>query len=87
MFVLLCIAVFIVSVIGSAIFKMTYTPAAMKKYSVAWSDQMGTVHKDIPYGEGEANKFDLYLPADSDKESYGLTQSPARVPLSGAGRG
>ena len=72
MFVLLCIAVFIVSVIGSAIFKMTYTPAAMKKYSVAWSDQMGTVHKDIPDGEGEANKFDLYLPADSDKESYGL---------------
>ena len=40
MFVLLCIAVFIVSVIGSAIFKMTYTPAAMKKYSVAWSDQI-----------------------------------------------
>lgn len=33
---------------------------------------MGTVYTDLPYGDGEANTFDLYVPADNGKESYGL---------------
>lgn len=37
-----------------------------------WNDSVGTVHTDLPYGEKEANKFDLYVPANSTKESYGL---------------
>ena len=37
-----------------------------------WNDSVGTVHTDLPYGEKEANKFDLYVPVDSTKESYGL---------------
>ncbi len=37
-----------------------------------WNDSVGIVHTDLSYGEGEANKFDLYVPADSTKESYGL---------------
>ncbi|MCI8514153.1 MAG: alpha/beta hydrolase [Lachnospiraceae bacterium] len=36
------------------------------------TDEIGNVYKDISYGDGEANKFDLYVPADGDKESYGL---------------
>ena len=33
----------------------------MKEYSVKWSDEIGVRITDIPYGEGELNKFDLYL--------------------------
>lgn len=72
MFILLCIGAFIVSFVGSVIFKMTYTSPELKKYSVDWNDEIGTIHTDIAYGEGEANKFDLYLPADNTKETYGL---------------
>ena len=57
---------FILSFAASAIFKMTYDPTH-GKYKADWSDSVGTVYTDISYGKGEANKFDLYLPADSDK--------------------
>ncbi|MCD8014953.1 MAG: alpha/beta hydrolase [Lachnospiraceae bacterium] len=72
LFVLLCIVVFLVSFIGSAIFKMTYTSPALAAYSVDWSDAVGTVYTDLSYGEEDANKFDLYVPADNTKEAYGL---------------
>ena len=45
---------------------------AMKKYSVDWDDSLGTLQKDLAYGEGEFQKFDLYLPKDNSKDSYGL---------------
>lgn len=44
----------------------------MKKYSVDWSDAVGKVYTDFSYGEKEANRFDLYVPADNTKETYGL---------------
>lgn len=72
MFVLLCIVAFIVSFVGSVIFKMTYTSPELKKYSVDWNDAIGTVYTDITYGDAVANKFDLYVPADNTKETYGL---------------
>ena len=72
MFVLLCIAAFIVSALGSAIFKMTYTPKELRKYSVDWNESVGTAYTDIAYGDAESNKFDLYVPADNTKDSYGL---------------
>lgn len=37
-----------------------------------WSDEIGTVRTDLTYGEKPANEFDLYLPVDDSKESYGL---------------
>ncbi|MCM1188638.1 MAG: alpha/beta hydrolase [bacterium] len=43
-----------------------------KDYTVVWDNSVGTAYRDIPYGEAEANKFDLYVPADNSKESYGL---------------
>lgn len=52
--------------------KVVIQPAWAKEYSVAWSDALGTRRIDLPYGDGAANKFDLYLPADSGRESYGL---------------
>lgn len=62
---------FIVVFVVSALFKMSHNPFN-GKYTVTWSDKIGTVYHDLSYGEGEANKFDLYVPADNTKESYGL---------------
>jgi acetyl esterase/lipase len=72
MFILLCIGALIISFVASAIFKMTYVSTKMKKYSVDWNDEIGKVHSDISYGDGEKNKFDLYVPADNRKKVYGL---------------
>ncbi|WP_394514171.1 alpha/beta hydrolase [Priestia aryabhattai] len=72
MFILLCVGAFIVSFIGSAIFKTTYISPELKKYSVDWNDEIGSTYTDITYGDGEANKFDLYVPANNTKETYGL---------------
>ena len=72
MFIFICILVFLFSVGIGVYSKMKIQPSWAKKYSVKWSDDLGTLHKDIAYGEGEANKFDLYLPKDNDKKNYGL---------------
>lgn len=39
---------------------------------VNWSDSVGTVQTDFAYGDKPAQKFDLYLPADKSRPSYGL---------------
>ncbi len=72
LYILLCIAAFLVPFIGSAVFKVSYTSPAQAAYTVNWSDEIGTVYTDLTYGDGEANKFDLYVPADNTKETYGL---------------
>jgi acetyl esterase/lipase len=71
LFIVICIFAFLVSFIGSALFKLTYKPWATK-YEVDWNDSVGTVHTDLSYGDQAANRFDLYLPADDSRESYGL---------------
>lgn len=65
------VATFIVVFIASILFKLTNDPTH-GVYKVNWNDSVGTVHTDIAYGDGEANKFDLYLPADNSNENYGL---------------
>ena len=65
------VGAFIATFIVSAFIKLTYHPL-QKEYQVDWNDSVGTIYTDIPYGEGEANKFDLYVPADDTKETYGL---------------
>ena len=62
---------FIIVFIASVIFKITYNPYS-GEFSVDWNDSVGTVYTDIIYGKGEANKFDLYVPADNSRNSYGL---------------
>lgn len=66
------ILVFILAFVGGMVSKVAIKPSWAKNYSVQWSDELGTLKTDISYGDGEANKFDLYLPKDSTKESYGL---------------
>lgn len=66
------ILVFIGAFFVGVVSKFAIKPAWSKNYSVNWSDEIGTLKSDISYGEGEANKFDLYLPADDTKNTYGL---------------
>ena len=72
MFIFICITAFIVSFGLGVASKFAITPSWSKNYSVEWSDELGTLKTDISYGDGAANKFDLYLPKDNTKESYGL---------------
>ena len=70
-FITVGILAFLVSFGLGAASKMIKSPA-LQKYSVKWSDDLGTKETDIAYGDGEAEKFDLYLPKDDTKETYGL---------------
>ncbi|MCM1103861.1 MAG: alpha/beta hydrolase [Clostridium sp.] len=65
-------ATFLVVFAASAVFKMVHQPAWAKDYEVDFSDAVGRKYADLSYGDGEANKFDLYVPADGTKERYGL---------------
>ena len=66
------ILVFVLAFGAGVISKFAIQPSWAKEYSVAWSDELGTLKTDLPYGDGEANKFDLYLPAGRGRGSYGL---------------
>lgn len=66
------IIVFVLAFAGGVASKFLIKPSWTREYSVKWSDDLGTRKTDISYGDGEANTFDLYLPRDNTKESYGL---------------
>lgn len=72
MFVFICILAFIVSFGIGVVSKFAIKPSWAKEYSVQMTDEIGKVYKDIAYGDGDANKFDLYVPTNGGKESYGL---------------
>lgn len=72
MFVFICTLIFILAISAGVLSKVLIPPSWAKEYSVTWSDDIGTRYTDLTYDEGEANKFDLYLPKDSGKENYGL---------------
>ncbi len=62
---------FIAAFLGSILFKMKHDPFG-GEFKAEWNDSVGRVYTDIAYGEGEANKFDIYVPADDSRDSYGL---------------
>ncbi len=68
---LLYAAVFLAVFALSAVIKLTWNPLG-DRYTVDWDETVGTVYTDLSYGSGEANKFDLYLPADNSRETYAL---------------
>lgn len=79
LFIFLCIVTFIVVFVISLVVKLTLKPEWAKEYTVEWSDKIGKVYNDISYhsegltfGDEQAHKFDLYVPADNTKENYGL---------------
>lgn len=65
------VVTFIAAFLGSIVFKMNHDPFN-GEFQTAWNDAVGTVYNDIAYGGGDANQFDLYVPADNSKSSYGL---------------
>ncbi|HEM3697378.1 TPA: alpha/beta hydrolase [Streptococcus suis] len=71
-FVGLSILVFVLAVLAGVASKGLIKPTWAKNYSVEWTDKVGRTVTDLAYGEGEAQKFDLYLPADNSKKTYGL---------------
>ena len=71
-FVALCVLVFLLALTAGAASKVLIKPGWASRYTVAWSDAVGTAQTDLAYGEGDAQKFDLYLPADDSREAYGL---------------
>ena len=68
---LLYTAAFLAAFVGSALLKMNSDPTH-GKYNTRWDETVGKVYTDLPYGEGAANKFDLYVPADKSQDAYGL---------------
>ena len=66
------ILVFLVAFITGVISKFAIQPSWVKEYNVEWSDEIGTLQTDLSYGEGAELKFDLYLPKDTTRQSYGL---------------
>ena len=72
MFIFICILIFIFSFIFGIVSKSLFVSKESKKYSVKWSDDIGTLYNDISYGKDKANKFDLYLPKNNSKANYGL---------------
>lgn len=72
MFIFFCILIFIFSFVAGIISKVAIKPKWNQKYSVTWSNEIGTKYTDISYGKLDSNKFDLYLPKDNTKSNYGL---------------
>lgn len=68
---LIYVLVFVLVFAGSALLKMKHDPNK-GKYSVSFTEDIGTVYTDLVYGEKEANTFDLYVPSDNSKSHYGL---------------
>lgn len=68
---LLYVIIFVAVFALSAILKLSHDPFH-GKYTVEWNDTVGSTYQNLSYGEKESNKFDLYLPTDSGKDSYGL---------------
>ena len=66
------ILVFFLAFGAGVVSKVVIKPSWAQEYSVKWTDEIGTLKSDLSYGDGEANTYDLYLPKDSSKDSYGL---------------
>lgn len=66
------VLVFLVGFGLGIVSKFAIKPAGAGEYAVRWSDDIGTILSDVEYGREAANKFDLYLPKDDSRKSYGL---------------
>ena len=68
---LVYISTFLAVFIMSAVVKLAYNPLA-SEYKINWNDSVGKAYKNLKYGEGGANKFDLYVPARRQGKTCGL---------------
>ncbi|WP_432314474.1 alpha/beta hydrolase fold domain-containing protein [Collinsella aerofaciens] len=72
LFIALCVAVFVLVFVASALLKVLWKDPEAARYQVAWDESIGTVVSDVTYGDAESNTFDLYLPAGGGEGPYGL---------------
>ena len=73
LFIVLCIIVFVIFInIGKNVGMWKVTNDKYGDLKVKWNDQVGTMYKDLSYGDKDSNKYDLYLPADKSKKNYSL---------------
>lgn len=72
MFIFLCIMTFVICFLLGIASKIFIQPSWAEQYQVTLTPEIGTIHQDLPYGQKEANRFDLYLPQEHTKEHYGL---------------
>ena len=68
---LIYVLAFVIAFVAGAVSKAAGSSMG-SAYEMKWDDSLGTIRTDLSYGNEPANKFDLYLPADSTKEAYGL---------------
>lgn len=71
MWILIYVLAFIAAFGASVALKLLYDPYK-GEFKADWSDSVGKVYRDFSYGDGAANKFDLYVPADNSRRAYGL---------------
>ncbi|MCI6174843.1 MAG: alpha/beta hydrolase [Clostridiales bacterium] len=71
-FILIGILAFAGAFAMGAASRTVLKPEGMKRYSVSWDNRIGTLKKDLSYGDCAAEKFDLYLPKDHARPAYGL---------------
>lgn len=62
---------FTAAFMGSIAWKMRHDPFG-GEFKANWNASVGSVYTDLSYGAGEANKFDLYVPACRSRNRYSL---------------
>lgn len=72
MWVLIYIIIFVSSAVIFAPVLVKFTNGDGGVSKIKWDDTVGTIQKDFKYGDTNSQKFDLYLPADKSKHTYGL---------------
>lgn len=72
MFIWMCVLCFFSFFALGAGSKFLLKPAWAKEYETEFTDEIGTLHMDLVYGKKESNKFDMYLPKEDTKDTYGL---------------
>lgn len=68
------VSAFVAAFVGGALLKVAWSPLS-GRYEVEWTEQVGRTYTDIAYGEGAAEKFDLYIPTAEPAggtSTYGL---------------
>ncbi|MDV3427790.1 MAG: alpha/beta hydrolase, partial [Bacillota bacterium] len=62
------IVIFIIVFLLSALLEMKYLGGIPERVlRVNWTDETGTVYRDLAYGELKKNTYDLYIPHETDK--------------------
>jgi acetyl esterase/lipase len=69
----LCIAIFMIFALSGVVLASARLMDTRYEYlKVSFTEDVGTVIQDQPYGDAPQQTYDLYLPADRSKQNYSL---------------